>query len=173
MDKKLHTFEGLFKELFKPLCSFAVKYVADRDRAKEIVHEVFVQVWEKFDALAPDTNYRSYLFTSVRNRCLNHIRDTRKIVLAASLPDDNATEGVTALETEELEQKVALAIASLPDRCREVFELNRHEGLKYAEIAEKMGISVKTVEAQMTKALSVLRDHLKEFLTLLLFMLGS
>lgn len=173
MAKDLHTFEGLFRELFKPLCAFAMKYVHDLDMAKEIVHDVFVIIWEKFESLPADTNYRSYLFTSVRNRCLNHLRDTRKVVLMETVPEQSKTEGNQSLEAAELEQAIAFAIESLPDRCRMVFELNRNEGLKYAEIADKMMISVKTVEAQMSKALALLRNHLKEFLTLLFFMMGT
>lgn len=79
MSKNLKAFELLFKDFFKPLCGFAVKYVVDLEEAKNLVHEVFISVWEKFDSLPADTNYRSYLFTAVRNRCLNHIRDRKKI----------------------------------------------------------------------------------------------
>jgi len=76
------------------------------------------------------------------------------------------------METVELEREIELAINSLPEKCRMVFEFSRMEGLKYGEIAEKMGISVKTVEAQMSKALTVLRTHLSEFLSLVFIMLG-
>lgn len=169
--KDLHTFEGLFRELFKPLCSFAIKYVRDLDSAREIVHDVFVVVWEKFETLPADTNHRSYLFTAVRNRCLNHLRDAKKTVLMDVIPDQNETEEPQNLQAAELEQAIAYAIETLPERCRMVFELNRHEGLKYAQIAEKMGISIKTVEAQMSKALTIMREHLREFLTLIFFMM--
>jgi RNA polymerase sigma-70 factor (ECF subfamily) len=84
--------------------------------------------------------------------------------------EEDFAEVNTTLETAELEQRIELAIQSLPEKCRMVFELNRMEGLKYAQIAEKMGISIKTVEAQMSKALSVLREHLGEFLMLIFFM---
>jgi RNA polymerase sigma-70 factor (ECF subfamily) len=169
-EKKLHTFEQLFRELFKPLCSFSLKYVGDLDEAKGLVHEVFVVVWEKFDNLPADTNYRSYLYTAVRNRSLNYIRDKKKHVTLENVPDSQFTEVNTGLETAELEREIEIGIQSLPEKCRMVFELNRAEGLKYAEIAEKMGISVKTVEAQMSKALSVLREHLSQFLSVLFFM---
>jgi RNA polymerase sigma-70 factor (ECF subfamily) len=77
------------------------------------------------------------------------------------------TEINSPLETAELEQKIEAAIASLPEKCRMVFELNRIEGLKYGQIAEKMNISIKTVEAQMSKALAVMKEHLNEFLTII------
>src|SRR5688572_1834302 len=148
-----------------------MKYIGDLDEAKGLVHEVFVNVWEKFASLPAETHYRSYLYTAVRNRCLNHIRDKKKNVMIEAVPDHILTDVNTSLETSELEKAIEIAIQSLPERCRMVFELNRKEGLKYAQIAEKMGISVKTVEAQMSKALSTLREHLKDFISLLILIL--
>lgn len=160
-------FEQLFKELFKPLCGFAMKYTGDLDSSRNLVHEVFIQLWEKFDLLPSDTNYKSYCFTAVRNRCLNYIRDRKKFVTLENVSEDQRTVLNSALETAELEQKIESAIASLPGKCKMVFELNRVDGLKYSEIAAKMNISVKTVEAQMSKALAVLREHLSEFLVII------
>jgi RNA polymerase sigma-70 factor (ECF subfamily) len=170
-DHNLSKFEQLFRELFKPLSNFALKYVGDWDEAKGLVHEVFIAVWEKFDSLPTDTQYRSYLYTAVRNRCLNYIRDKKPNISFERLPENKLIEVQTPLETSELEREIEMAIQSLPEKCRMVFELNRLEGLKYAQIAEKMGISVKTVEAQMSKALGIMRKHLSEFLTLLFFVL--
>ena len=151
-----------------------MKYLHDLDEAKGLVHEVFIAVWEKMDTLPEDVQYRSYLYTSVRNRCLNHIRDKKKTVLLENVPEQRLPrENNTAVETEELEREIDLVVNSLPQKCRQVFELSRFEGLKYSQIAEKMGISVKTVEAQMSKALNVLKDHLSEFLSLLFFMFGA
>ena len=162
----LARFEELFKGLFKPLCAFAMKFTGDVDTAKNLVHEVFIQVWEKFDSLPPETNYKSYCYTAVRNKCLNHIRDKKKFVILQDAADDEPQVTNTTLETAELQQKIEAAIAALPEKCRMVFELSRIEGLKYAEIAVKMNISIKTVEAQMSKALALMKEHLREFLTL-------
>jgi RNA polymerase sigma-70 factor (ECF subfamily) len=172
-EKNLHSFEGLFKSLFKPLCGFAFRYIADRDDARGIVHEAFVSLWEKFDQLPPNSNYRSYLYTTVRNKALNYIRDKKNHVMLENVNERDVAQHENHMETMELEKKISLAMEALPEKCREVFELNRIEGLKYAEIASKMQISIKTVEAQMSKALSVLRDHLAEFLTILFFLLGG
>lgn len=148
-----------------------MKYVKDLDEARNLVHEVFITVWEKFDSLPSDTNYRSYLYTAVRNRCLNHLRDTKKH-LSIEKAEHKMTEESSSMEAAELEREIELAINSLPEKCRMVFEFSRMEGLKYGEIAEKMGISVKTVEAQMSKALTVLRAHLSEFMSLIFIVLG-
>jgi RNA polymerase sigma-70 factor (ECF subfamily) len=88
-----------------------------------------------------------------------------------NMAEHEPIEENTDLETSELEKEIELAIESLPEKCRIVFELNRMEGLKYAQIADKLGISIKTVEAQMSKALHVLRTHLREFISLLFFIL--
>ncbi|MFZ5999236.1 MAG: RNA polymerase sigma-70 factor [Bacteroidota bacterium] len=162
------SFEKLFKELFKPLCGFAMKYVSDLDESKNLVHEVFIALWEKQESLPPESNYKSYLYTSVRNRCLNYLRDRKKMVSMELLAEE-AIEDDATMEAGELEKKIQEGISLLPEKCREVFELSRLEGLKYAQIAEKLGISVKTVEAQMSKALGILRAHLGEFLSLLFF----
>lgn len=162
-------FEILFRDLFTPLVGFAVKYVRDQDEAKGIVHDVFVGLWEKFETLPVDANHRSYLFTSVKNRCLNSLRDRKRNVTIGSIPESKLSESDSGMETEELEKEIIIGIAALPEKCRMVFELSRQGGLKYTQIAEKMGISVKTVEAQMTKAMSLLRVHLKDFLSLIFF----
>jgi len=146
-----------------------MKYLDDLDEAKGIVHEAFVAVWEKYDELAVDLNYKSYLYTAVRNRCLNKIRDQKKFVVLDSIVHDEFTDN-DVLEIKELEIAIADAVNSLPEKCREVFEKSRIEGLKYMQIAEEMSISVKTVEAQMSKALRILRKQLAEFLSIILFL---
>ena len=100
-SKDLPRFEELFKGLFKPLCAFAIKFTGDLDTAKNLVHEVFLQVWEKFDSLPPDTNYKSYCYTAVRNKCLNYIRDKKKFVILQDAHDEPRVTD-TALETAEL-----------------------------------------------------------------------
>ncbi|MCB0489000.1 MAG: RNA polymerase sigma-70 factor, partial [Cyclobacteriaceae bacterium] len=164
-------FEKLFRELFAPLCGFSMKYVRDLDEAKNLVHEAFVALWEKFESLPADTNYRSYLYTSVRNKSLNYLRD-RKMHLSVETVEDHAVDNASdQLISNELEREITMAINSLPEKCRIIFEMSRFEELKYAEIADKLGLSVKTVEAQMSKALSILRRHLADFLSLLIFLL--
>ncbi len=164
-------FEKLFKEYYPYLCSFARKYIDDIDDCKDIVHNVFLNLWNKRSEIEMDRSLKSYLFKSVHNRCLNYIRDNKKIV-HHDLPMDNVAvsdyiESTDYMEQSELEMKVKEAIDSLPDRCRQVFELSRFNGKKYSEIAEMLGVTVKAVEAQMTKALKTLREHLSDYLVVL------
>ena len=169
MSKRLDDrgFEELFRKYFSDLNLFALKYTGDTDSAKEIVHTVFVNLWEKRNRIDTDTPLRSYLFTSVYNRCLNYLRDQRKfkkdalfdITVEMAAADDSSAR----IETSELSARIDEAMDKLPVKCRQVFELNRFEGLKYRDISDKLGISVKTVEAQMSKALKILREHLKDY----------
>ena len=140
----------------------------DNDTAKEIAHDVFLNLWGKRETVDSSTSLKSYLFTSVYNRCMNYIRDQRKFNKddqifdiieqeAQEMPHDH-------LETQELESRIIEALGSLPTRCKEIFMLSRFEGISYAEIAERLGISVKTVETQMSKALRILRGKLSDYL---------
>ena len=164
-------FERLFRDFFPPLMAFARKILVDEDDAREVVHQVFIKLWEKRNELDLSTSLKSYLFTSVHNRSLNVIRDRKKFA-SGEVPDVAGEWDVSAqIESMELEGKIREAIDSLPDKCREIFELNRFEGLKYGEIARQLDISVKTVENQISKALKILREKLGRYLTLLLCLL--
>lgn len=178
-EKRLHpegrldnrSFEKLFREHFPALMAFARRFLPDEDDAREVVHRVFINLWEKRNDLDLSVSLRSYLFTSVQNRSLNVIRDRKKFT-AEEVPEMAGEWDVsTQIESMELEEKVREAIAALPEKCREVFEMSRFEGLKYAEIAQQLGISVKTVENQMTKALKILREKLVQYLTLVMWLM--
>jgi len=164
-------FERLFRDFFPPLMAFARKILGDEDDAREVVHQVFINLWEKRSEIDLSTSLKSYLFTSVHNRSLNAIRDRKKFS-SEEVPDVAGDWDVSAqIEGMELEGKIREAIDTLPEKCREIFEMNRFEGLKYAEIAGKLNISIKTVENQMSKALKILREQLGKYLTLLLYLL--
>lgn len=168
-------FERLFRSFFPGLVLFALKYVPDQDTAREIVHNVFLNLWEKRKQVDASSSLKSYLFTSVHNRCLNFIRDQKKFERDESLLErmdsSDFADGSVRLEEEELEKKIYDALQALPAKCREVFVMNRFDGLKYAEIARTLDISVKTVEAQMSKALKILREKLIDYLSILLIFL--
>ena len=164
-------FEEVFKTYFIPLTSFAQKYVPDLDTAKDIAHTVFINLWEKRNNIDWQKSLKSYLFTSVHNRCLNYIRDNKRTnnsVDIDSINDDVAWESRDFIEEQETIKNINKAIDLLPEKCKEIFLLNRFEGMKYAEVAEKLNISVKTVEAQMSKALKTLRTELLQYLKIVI-----
>ncbi len=151
--------------------TFAKKILLDEDDAREVVHQVFISVWEKRQEIDLSISLKSYLFTSVHNRSLNMIRDRKKFS-SAEVPDVAGEWDVSSvIETMELEERIKEVINSLPEKCREVFELNRFDGLKYSEIAERLNISPKTVENQMSKALKILREKLSKYLSILLWLI--
>ena len=149
-----------------------MKYLRDFDASKDIVHEVFTSFWQKFDSLPADTQYKSYLFTAVRNKSFNYLRDQKKHLNIVDAEMQMAPKSEDSIETKELAREIDYALNLLPARCREVFELSRFENMKYSQIAAQLDISIKTVEAQMSKALRLLRDHLQEFLALVLILFG-
>ena len=169
MDQQ--TFENLFKSHFAALMAFSRRILGDEDDAREVVHQVFIKLWERRNEIDLSTSLKSYLFSAVNNTSLNVIRDRKKFS-SEEVPEHAGDWDVSAeLESMELEEKIRDAIATLPEKCRMVFEMNRFEGLSYKEIASQLGISVKTVENQMTKALRILREQLAKYLTILLWLL--
>jgi len=171
-DKYRAKYEEMFRSYFASLCYFAQKYIADLDSCKEIVHKVFVNIWEKRDEFDFEKPAKSYLFTAVYNRCMNYIRDQKKFIVDGNLEyyekNNDLTINSDHLEAAELESRIWKVINSLPEGCKNIFLLNRFEDKKYAEIAEHLNISIKTVETQMSKALSILRDGLKDFIHILI-----
>lgn len=161
-------FELLFHKYYGHLCLYAAKIIGDDTSAEEIVQDLFVKIWEKRQQLIIETSINNYLFRSVKNLCINLIQHNKtkskhaKNVLSETesnfSDDDNYPEIDLALKIEE-------SINSLPEKRKEIFRLSRHEGLKYQEIAEKLNISIKTVETQMSLAIKTLRDKLKKYNT--------
>lgn len=166
-------FENVFKEYFPFLCSFAKKYVEDLDDCKDIVHNVFLNLWQKQDQIDLSIPIKAYLFKAVHNKCLNHIRDRKKIVKHDLEKDNEAIPGYIDsrdyLEESELQERIVKAIDDLPDKTKRIFSLNRFDSKKYREIADIEGISIKTVEDQMSKALKLLREKLKDYLIIYIF----
>jgi RNA polymerase sigma-70 factor (ECF subfamily) len=149
-------------------------YLNDLDTAKEVVQEVFINLWDKKDSITSEKSVKAYLYTSVRNRCLNYIRDHKKFrsyVLDVEIEDKELVFDDDSMTQAEALVKIQQAIDKLPEKCKQVFELSRFEELKYKEIAEKLGISIKTVELQVSKALKILREELKELIISLLLII--
>ncbi|MEM6264822.1 MAG: RNA polymerase sigma-70 factor [Bacteroidota bacterium] len=160
-------FEEVFRLYYEPLCRFCLRFLQSQEEAEEVVQDLFVAFWEKKNELELTVSIKSYLYRAARNRSLNVIKHQQvkdRYVGETTFLMRHSYEEVSF--TSELEAAIAKGIDALPERCREIFLLSRHEGLKYREIADLLGISPKTVEVQMSKALKSLREHLKEFLVI-------
>lgn len=159
-------FKALFQKYYAPLCHFADHYLKDKDMAEETVQELFVRLWEKRSTLTIETSVSHYLFRSVRNQCLNQLQHRKIKQQYASRVLESSTQEVDwqpfYMEV-DLMERIEKSIASMPPKRQEIFRLSREQGLKYKDIADKLDISVKTVEAQMGLALKHLRDELKDF----------
>jgi RNA polymerase sigma-70 factor (family 1) len=159
------------------MCFFAQKYVKDFETAREIAQSAFISLWEKRETIDMSRPVKSYLAMVIHNKCTNYLRDNRKfdqyILAIENLPEVPEYDGADVLVEEELKIKIDLSIAELPEKCREIFVLNRYENLKYQEIADRLQISVKTVETQMSKALQHMRIRLAEFITVFLVLVSS
>ncbi len=161
--------EQLYREHFSGLSLYALRYVGDADTAREIVQNVFIALWERRGQVDVSRPLRSFLYTSVRNRCLNHLRDTvrfEELESAGEKPHPEEEDG-ESLHRETLQSRLYEAIAGLPERSRQIFEMNRFEGLTYRQIAERLDISPKTVETLMSRTLRTLREQLRDLLALL------
>lgn len=138
-------------------------YTKDRQAAEDIVQQVFVVLWQTKQDLVENENPKFYLYRSVKNRCLNYIRDTRKMVkdeLDNFNPPDTSPGIEENLNVKELQNRINALVDELPPACRRVFLMSRREQLSHKEIAELLDISTKTVENQITKALKHIRSKI-------------
>jgi RNA polymerase sigma-70 factor (ECF subfamily) len=160
-------YDAAFRAWYPVLVRVAAAVLRDTDAAEEVAQDVMVQLWQRRHLLDADTPLKAYLLRAVRNRALNHLRHLK--VRRDAEPEVELTYN-TPLTADmpsgahELSVAAKLAVSQLPPRCREIFELSRTDGLKYSEIAEALDISQKTVEAQMGKALRILRERLADWL---------
>lgn len=169
-----NAFRKLFLKYYEPLCNFAWRYTRSKAISEDLVQNVFTKLWTLRKTLDPQKSIRVYLYQAVKNEALDYISHQKIVREAAGKP---SVEIVTNLK-KPIHQKQKLpdqtefidaarqAIDDLPKRARQVYKLHREDGLIYREIAEVMGISVKTVESQMTRALKILRNRLRQFLPL-------
>jgi RNA polymerase sigma-70 factor (ECF subfamily) len=173
-EGNIEVFEEIYRLYYAPLCFYCLRYVGDMEEAKEIVQGLFLKIWLRKGDLKINTSVKSYLYKSVQNYALNYLKQEqvkKKYTLDKEyLPKASGVNGQQKLEEEELKIKIKKAILKLPEKRRKIFELNRFENMKYQQIAEHLSISVKTVEAQMSKSLEFLRKELKEYLPLILWL---
>lgn len=170
-------FEQLFKSHYKALHSYANMLLKDLDAAEEVVQTMFLRLWEKRHLLDVQTSVKAYLYKCVYNDSLNLMKheQVKNKYQDFTLHTMN-TEHESAsnkVELSELQRQLQNALNTLPEQCRIIFQMSRFEELKYKEIAERLGISIKTVENQMGKALKILRLKLVDFLVLVLLGLAN
>ena len=156
-------YDDAFRSWYPALVRVAGAILRDIDAAEEVAQDVMVQLWRRRHVLDPTLSLRAYLLRSIRNRALNHLRHARVRRETAGDVEALYDEPVASDQpviTKELDDALRIALRELPPRCRAIFELSRVDGLKYAEIAQALDISQKTVEAQIGKALKILRARL-------------
>jgi RNA polymerase sigma-70 factor (ECF subfamily) len=157
--------ELIFKQYYEVMCRTAVRITKERSLAEDIVQEVFYELFKKRENLKIES-LLGYLRRAVYNRALNKVKARKEHVDADEIAyelTDNLNNSQQDMEYSELEGFINKVIDSLPEKCRLVFVLNRFEQLSYKEVAQKLDISVKTVENQMSKALKILRAEFEQY----------
>ena len=164
-------FESLFDAYVEPLCAFAYTYVQSQDVAQEVVQDLFCRLWERRHSLELPRSVHAYLYSATRNRAINYLRDRRvesAFLERAQVDGERAGTSVPRPDEEaqagELAAALEKAVAEMPLRCREVFTLVRDQHLTYAEAGTVLGISPKTVEIHMGRALAILRERLHRWI---------
>lgn len=150
-------FEFHFKQLYKPLCLFAMRYLEETAAAEDVVQQAFADAWEKNTNGNAILNLKAYLYQSVRNRSLTLIKQYPELTSVEGLEEIAGEPEGEAIAQAERDARLWSAIDALPPERRRVFLLSKRDGLKYQEIAARLNISVKTVENQIGKALKALR----------------
>ena len=157
-------FESLFRAWYLPLVNYGTSITKERDAAEEIVQELFYVIWRDREKINITTSVKGYLFRSVYNKSLHYLNH-RKVVMkhvSEAVPETgrDSNDPSEIMKYKELHDKVSIVLDQLPEKCAQIFCMSRFEGLKYSEIASKLAISVKTVEANMSRALKEFRKEL-------------
>ncbi len=165
-EKDVATFERYYKVQYKSFFLMACKYLKDSAQAAEIVNDVFMKIWEDGVTIRVDSSLKSYIYKAIINRCINVLNKNKRILSYQTDLNNLQDESyeLRQIEENELMIKLYAAIEQLPDKCRQVFEMSRFEELKQQEIAEKLGISIKTVKNHITIALKQLSKYVIKYL---------
>lgn len=168
-------FDTVYKEYFRGLCAFASQYVAENE-SEEVVQEVMMWLWENHSVLIPEMSLRSLLFTMVKNKCLNNITHNQirqRVHEKLYARFEEQFEDPDFYLESELMDIASKAIRQLPEEYRKAFEMNRFDNLTYNEIAERTGVSAKTIAYRISQSLKILRTELKDYVPLLLLLLSK
>ena len=175
-------FSRLYNDYFVLLCTISNQYLKDKFLAEEVVGDVFLNYWEKYDEITITTSVKAYLVRAVQNRCLNYIEHGKvEEKIKQKIESENTLLGLAessdyplgSLYEKELASLIHQSMITLPDQCRKIFNLSRDEGLTYEEISQKLNISVNTTKTQVKIALAKLRELLKDYLPIILFTFTS
>lgn len=154
-------FKTVFELYFTPLCRFMHLYISDKSIVEELALNIFTYLWTNRATLTIQISFKAYLFQAARNKCLNVLRARKhRIISIDEVEYDPEDLQTSSLESEELYELIQEAVMALPEKCREVFQLSRMENLTNQEISTRLNISLKTVEAQITKALKRIKTYL-------------
>jgi len=170
-------FKQLFAQEYSKLCRYALSYLSDTHQAEDVVQETFIKVWERKQDMIASPDMRFYLLTAVRNNCISALRKLKSgpISFPEHAPEPEPEIHFTALQHQESAheqtRRITHALDLLPPKCKEVFLLVKMQGLSYQQTADVLGISNKTVENQMGKALKTLRENLLLQLVILIVLL--
>ena len=163
----LKAYEFLFRQKYEVLYQYSAKITAEPQVSEEIVQDVFVSLWAKRKTLSISSTISNYLFRAVKNKSIDYLRSKyaqiQKDFTSEQAAEDSSVSLVDNLEAKDLEVLVTQAIEQLPKKCKEIFLLSREGGLTYEEIAQALGVSHKTVKAQMGIALKKLRTFLDTY----------
>jgi len=164
-EGNIKAFESLFRLYYEPLCRYACQFVENMETAEEIVQDLFYILWKERQNLQIFTSVNGYLYRSVKNKSLQYleqekVRDAYRKMYAENAVIETSTPQ-EELEYKELEQQVEETLHLMPERRQKIFHMNRMEGKKYNEIAQELQISVKTVEAEISKVLRELRSKIQ------------
>jgi RNA polymerase sigma-70 factor (ECF subfamily) len=167
-QKDLKVFESYYKEHYRAFYLMACKYLKDPAQAEEIVNDVFMKIWEDGGKIIIETSLKAYIYKAIINRSINLLQKTKREAQQLSSLNFIAEEGYELKQMEENELKIKLykAIDQLPEQCKKVFEMSRFEELKQQEIADKLGISIKTVKNHITHALKEISKSIDGFILL-------
>ncbi len=160
-------FGRLYRRYFSELCDLSFYVTKDKEVAKEMVQDTFLAIWERREDWQPKGSIRSYLFRAVKNRSLDHLKHVkveRGWQKMQQVETNGSHSGEESISQKELAAAIDKSVDELPEKCRIIFIMNRNQGFTYGEIAEIQGISQKTVETQIGRALKKLRESLAKYL---------
>ncbi len=165
-------FENFFRENYSPLCRFAFSHLNDFDQSEEVVQDCFYKLWNNKNSIQIYASPKSYLYSSVRNACLNvlkHEKVKEGYRLSVERQDHISEDLENEIFATELKEKILISVARMPEQRQKIFKMSRWEGMRYKEIADRLDIAYKTVENHMGLAMKFLREELKDFMVIIIF----